>query len=187
MGAIETAMLNLACTQVGKHFGLPTHGYLVATDSRHLDAQAGMESATSAALGALARINMVSGAGMLDALACHSVEKLIIDAEAISSAQRLVHGFQVQTETLATAMFDQIGLSGEFLKMKETRSLFRKEQHFPSAVIERGETLPGEADRDVLQRARRRAEELIAAYERPVLTPSGEASIDKVANRVLHT
>jgi len=187
MGAIETAMLNLACTQVGKHFGLPTHGYLVATDSRHLDAQAGMESATSAALGALARINMVSGAGMLDALACHSVEKLIIDAEAISSAQRLVHGFQVQTETLATAMFDQIGLSGEFLKMKETRSLFRKEQHFPSAVIERGEPLPGEADRDVFQRARRRAEELIAAYERPVLTPSGEASIDKVANRVLHT
>ena len=34
MGAIETAMLNMACAEVGKYLGLPTHGYLVATDSR---------------------------------------------------------------------------------------------------------------------------------------------------------
>ena len=31
---------------------------------------------------------MISGAGMLDFLACHSIEKLVIDAEAIASAQR---------------------------------------------------------------------------------------------------
>ena len=29
---------------------------------------------------------MISGAGMLDFLACHSIEKLVIDAEAIASA-----------------------------------------------------------------------------------------------------
>ncbi len=92
MGAVETAMLNMACAEVGKHLGLPTHGYLVATDSKFVDAQAGAESARSAMLGALAGINMISGAGMLESLACFSVEKLVIDAESIASAQRLVRG-----------------------------------------------------------------------------------------------
>ena len=35
-------------------------------------------------------------------------------------------------------MFAQTGLTGDFLKLKETRALFRQEQHFPSSVIDRG-------------------------------------------------
>ena len=65
MGAIETAMLDLGCAEVGKHLGLPTHAYLVAGDGRAIDAQVEMESGISAVLGALAGINMISGAGML--------------------------------------------------------------------------------------------------------------------------
>ncbi len=149
MGAIETVMLDLACTQVGKHFGLPTHGYMVATESKRIDAQAGMESATSAALGALAGINMISGAGMLDSLACHSLEKLVIDAEAIASAQRLGRGLETAFPSFATGMFEQIGLSGEFLKLKETRALFRSEQHFPSSVTHRGEIPEGSIPEDI--------------------------------------
>ena len=89
----------------------------------------------------------ISGAGMIESLACFSVEKLVIDAESIASAQRLVRGIEVGGETLATAMFAQTGLSGEFLKLKETRALFRQEQHIPSPVIDRsarGSELPSE-------------------------------------------
>ena len=97
-----------------------------------------MESGISAVLGALAGINMISGAGMLDFLACHSIEKLVIDAEAIASAQRLIEGIDPRGDSLAMAMFAETGLQGDFLKLNETRALFRKEQHFPSAVIDRG-------------------------------------------------
>jgi len=172
MGAIETAMLDLACSQVGKHLGLPTHAYLVATDGKSLDAQASMESSISAVLGALAGINMISGAGMLDFLACHSIEKLVIDAEAIASAQRLVQGIEPRGESLATGMFAQTGLQGDFLKLKETRALFRSEQHFPSAVIQRGEDSP-----DILARARARVEELVAEYRRPDLSSEREQAL----------
>jgi trimethylamine--corrinoid protein Co-methyltransferase len=167
MGAVETAMLNVACAEVGKHLGLPTHGYLVATDSKLVDAQAGAESACSAMLGALAGINMISGAGMLESLACHSVEKLVIDAESIASAIRLIEGIEPRAETLATAMFAQTGLSGEFLKLKETRALFRLEQHFPSAVIDR--STRGSGVTDMSQRARDRVEELVNHYQKPAL------------------
>jgi len=187
MGAIETVMLDLACSQVGKHFGLPTHGYMVATESKCVDAQAGMESATSAALGALAGINMISGAGMLDSLACHSLEKLVIDAEAIASAMRLRRGLETSFPKFATHMFAEIGLSGDFLKLKETRSLFRSEQHFPSPVIHRGEIPEGMVPDDAYARARMRVRELLDAYQRPAISPDTENELMNVALRVAHS
>ncbi len=178
MGAVETAMLNMACAEVGKHLGLSTHGYLVATDSKLVDAQAGAESARSAMLGALAGINMISGAGMIESLACFSVEQLVIDAESIASAQRLARGIEVRGievrgndvsgGTLATAAFAQTGLSGEFLKLKETRALFRQEQHLPSLLIDRS-ARGSEPATDILTRARTRVEELISQYRKPSL------------------
>jgi len=184
MGAIETAMLDMACAQVGKFLGVPTHGYLVAGDGKLIDAQTEMESGISAVLGALAGINMISGAGMLDFLACHSIEKLVIDAEAIASAQRLLEGIQPRTETLALAMFAQAGLHGDFLKLKETRALFRSEQHFPSDVIDRGMNLEGS---DVLGRARRRVDELTSRYQRPQIAADREEAMLQFAEEHART
>ena len=184
MGAIETVMLDLAGTQVGKYLGLPTHAYLVAGDGRVIDAQVEMESGISAVLGALAGINMISGAGMLDFLACHSIEKLVIDAEAIASAQRLLEGIEARGPSLATAMFAQTGLHGDFLSLKETRALFRKEHHFPSAVIDRGLAAADGASPDVLERARQRVEELLASYERHALPADREEELIAFALRV---
>ena len=184
MGAIETAMLNCACAQVGKGLGLPTHGYLVATESRLVDAQDGMESSASAIAGALTGINMISGAGMLDSLACHSIEKLVIDAEIIASAQRLVGGIQKRSKQLATHMFAEIGLSGEFLKLKETRALFRSEQHFPSSVVERG-AVAGANDNvsNAFQRARARVEELLESYCQPLIDADKASAMRVVVER----
>ncbi len=100
-----------------------------------------MESGIAIVLGAQAGVNMSSGAGMLDFLACQSVEKLVLDAEAIASAQRLIRGVEPRRETLATTMFALTGLGGDFLSLKETRTLFREEQHFPAPVIDRGGSL----------------------------------------------
>jgi len=126
---------------------------------------------------------MISGAGMLDFLACHSIEKLVIDAEAIASAQRLIEGVDARTDSLAVAMFAQTGLTGDFLKLKETRTLFRKEQHFPSAVIDRGLSDMNGAAPDILQRARQRVEELLSAYERHPLPPEREQEMIAFAER----
>ncbi|HXJ88631.1 MAG TPA: trimethylamine methyltransferase family protein [Candidatus Binatia bacterium] len=183
MGAIETAMLDLACSQVGRYLGLPTHAYLVAGDGRLVDAQVEMESGISAVLGALAGINMISGAGMLDFLACHSIEKLVIDAEVIASAQRLIEGIQPRGVSLAIDMFAQTGLQGDFLKLKETRALFRKEQHFPSAVIDRGLPASDGSSPDIVQRARQRVDELVSSYQRRPLSPEIEQELIAFAQR----
>ncbi len=169
MGAIETAMIDAAYAQVGKSLNLPTHAYLGASDAKIVDAQAGLESGVTAIVGALAGINMISGAGMLDFLACQSAEKLVVDAEGIAMAQRLLAGIEVRTETLATAMFEGINFKGDFLKQKITRELFSKEQYLPSAVIDRESNRGWQAagSLNTFDRAKIRVRELLASYKRP--------------------
>jgi hypothetical protein len=93
-------MIDASYAEVGKSLELPTHCYLGASDSKLVDAQAGLESGISALLGALAGINMISGAGMLDFLACQSAEKLVVDAEAVGMVKRLLAGLESARECL---------------------------------------------------------------------------------------
>jgi trimethylamine--corrinoid protein Co-methyltransferase len=179
MGAVETAMIDVAYAQVGKRLGLPTHTYLLGGDAKIVDAQAGLEAGIAAVLGALAGINMISGAGMLNFLAAMSTEKLVIDAEAIGYAQRLLAGIQSRTPTLATQMFATLGHSGDFLKLKETRQLFRSEQYLPSTVIDRDSLRAWQetGSPDVFARARARVDELLAAYRRPEMPAALEQEL----------
>jgi trimethylamine--corrinoid protein Co-methyltransferase len=181
MGAVETAMIDASYAQVGKSLRLPTHCYLGATDAKVIDAQAGLESGVTTILGALAGINMISGAGMLDFLACHSAEKLVLDAEAIGMAKRLIAGVSQRTETLATALFEGINFKGDFLKQKITRELFPLEQYLPSAVIDR-DSIRGwqqAGSLDAFARAKIRTKALLSAYRRP--------QADERLERELHT
>lgn len=186
MGAIETAMIDAAYAQVGKSLGLPTHAYLGASDSKLIDAQAGMESGMTAVIGALAGINMISGAGMLDFLACQSPEKLVIDAEAIAMTKHLINGLQVRTETLATEMFKEFDFKADFFQQKVTRQLFSKEQYMPSSVIDRGSIRAWQeaGSLDSFSRAKVRVGELLAEYQRPAIPSEQERELRMMVERI---
>jgi trimethylamine--corrinoid protein Co-methyltransferase len=179
MGAIETAMIDLAYAQVGKSLILPTHTYLGASDAKVVDAQSGLESGISLLLGALGGINMISGAGMLDFLACQSAEKLVLDAEAIGMARRLLAGLQPRTDPLALLFYEAFNFKGDFLRQRLTRELFPQEQYLPSALIDR-DSLRGWQESgglDAFARARLRTRDLLAAYEQPALPPEAEGEL----------
>jgi trimethylamine--corrinoid protein Co-methyltransferase len=171
MGAIETAMIDASYAQVGKSFGLPTHAYMGASDAKLVDAQAGMESGMTALIGALTGINMISGAGMLDFLAAVSLEKLVVDAEAIGMVQRMLQGMTVHTDPLAAGMYAGIDFQANFLKQRITSELVTKEHYMPSDVIDRGSirTWRQAGSSDAFARAKNRVAQLLAVYERPAL------------------
>jgi trimethylamine--corrinoid protein Co-methyltransferase len=174
-GSVETAMIDSSYAQVGKSLGLPTHAYLGATESKLLDMQAGLESGMGALVGALSGINMISGSGMLDSLLCQSPEKLVIDAEGIAMAQRMLQGMKVHTETLATGFYEGINFKGgDFLKQRITMQLFQKEQHMPGKVIDR-DSMRGwkeSGSMDTFTRAKIRVQEILASYKQPELDPA---------------
>jgi trimethylamine--corrinoid protein Co-methyltransferase len=179
-GSVETAMIDSSYAQVGKSLGLPTHAYLGATESKVLDMQAGLESGLGAMVGALSGINMISGSGMLDSLLCQSPEKLVIDAEGIAMAQRMLQGMKIHTESLATGFYEGVNFKGgDFLKQKITMQLFQKEQHMPSTVIDRDSMRGWKASgsMDAFTRAKIRVKEILASYKRPELDPAKEAEL----------
>jgi trimethylamine--corrinoid protein Co-methyltransferase len=188
MGAIETSMIDAAYAQVGKRLNVPTHAYLGASDSKLIDAQAGFESGMSALMGALAGINLISGAGMLDFLRAQSLEKLVIDAEIIEMVKRLLRGIQVRDESLGAALIRAVGHHGQFLSQKHTRTWFAHEQHIPSDVVDRG-SLTAWRDaggKTAADRARDRVQSLLAAYQPRSLPDDVRSALRDITQSAAH-
>jgi trimethylamine--corrinoid protein Co-methyltransferase len=137
MGAIETMMVDMAYSQVGKHLGLPTHAYMALSDAKVVSWQAGAESGMGAVLAALAGINMVSGPGMLDFESCQSLEKLVLDNQACGMALRLTRGISHGSAEEAPDLLRAVVEEGHFLGNPHTRKNFRNELYIPGKVIDR--------------------------------------------------
>jgi len=169
MGAVGTWMIDVSCAEVGKALGLPTHVYLGMSDAKVVDAQCGLESAGSAQIAALAGVNMVSGAGMMDFESCQSCEKLVIDAEIIGMANRLIAGVEVRDEPIALELMRKMGHRGDYLGQLHTLKWFREEQYIPSEVIDRGslEAWKKKGRKTTWERAQDRVVALLDTYESP--------------------
>ena len=185
MGAIETLMIDCAYAQVGKYLGLPTHAYMGMSDAKIVDAQVGFESGIGNIMAALAGVNMVSGAGMLDFESCFSLEKLVIDNELIGMARRLVRGIDASEDPLATVIMRQVGHAGNFLATKHTRRWFKREQFIPSPVIDRDyrQVWENKGAKDIVQRAHEQVEQLVAAYQPKPLPKEVEDELTAITLR----
>jgi trimethylamine--corrinoid protein Co-methyltransferase len=186
MGAIETMMIDCAYAEVGKYLRLPTHAYLGMSDSKVVDAQCGLESSSGALLGALTGVNMISGPGMLDFESCFSLEKLVIDAEIVGMAKRLVAGITERETPLGLDIIRQVGHVGNFLTARHTRRWFREELFIPSGVIDRDFRRNWEAkgSLDATARAHQRVEEVIAAYEPKPLPSEVARELEEITLQV---
>jgi len=185
MGAIGTWMIDCAYTQVGKALGLPTHAYLGMSDAKIVDAQCGLESAGGTIMAALAGVNMVSGAGMLDFESCQSCEKLVIDAEIIGMAKRLIAGIEARDEPIALTLVRKLGHRADYLAQTHTLKWFKKEQYIPSAVIDRS-SLDGwkrKGARTTLERAADRVNQLLATYEPSPISDKLRAELRHIATK----
>jgi trimethylamine--corrinoid protein Co-methyltransferase len=167
MGAVGTWMIDASYTAVGKALDLPTHAYLGMSDAKVVDAQCGLESAGGTVMAALAGVNMVSGAGMMDFESCQSYEKLVIDAEIIGMAKRLIAGVEARDEPIALDLMRKLGHRADYLGELHTAKWFSEEQYIPSSVIDRG-SLEGwkkKGAKSAWERARDRVGALLATYE----------------------
>jgi trimethylamine--corrinoid protein Co-methyltransferase len=185
MGAVGTWMIDCAYTEIGKALGMPTHAYLGMTDAKIVDAQSGLESAGGTLLAALAGVNMVSGAGMMDFESCQSYEKLVIDAEIIGMSKRLIQGIEARDNPIALTLMRELGHRADYLAQPHTLKWFAKELYTPSGVIDRG-TLDGwkrKGSKTSWERAQDRVEELMATYQPPQLSDDLRAELRDITTQ----
>ncbi|MBI4404794.1 MAG: trimethylamine methyltransferase family protein [Deltaproteobacteria bacterium] len=185
MGAIETMMVDCAYNEIGKHLGLPTQAYISLSDSKHLDAQAGMESAIGATLAALSGINSISGPGMLDFESCQSLEKLVLDNEICGMMFRLIQGIEPREDFPSVGLFKELLNDGHLLISNHSRRYLKTEHFFPSSVICRSNNARfiEEGSLTLGQRAHAEVESLLSKYQ-PSRLP---AEVQKELCRLMET
>jgi trimethylamine--corrinoid protein Co-methyltransferase len=139
MGAIESTMVNIACTEIAKYLNISNFIVTGVSDAKRPDAQSGLETGIGMLLGALAGANIVVGPGGMSQCLVSSLEKLVIDNEICGMAYRLLWGINDQKNTkLAEDLFNEnLFQIKNFLSTENTLKHFKSELFYPGNVISR--------------------------------------------------
>jgi len=164
----EAVMMGASIGQIAKRLNLPCATNAGRADSKRVDYQAGQESGSALTLMALAGINMIRGAGMVEYANVMSPEKMLLDNEVCGMAKRITRGVDVSEETLALDVILERGTTTQgFMSAPHTLKWFRTEAHLPSGVIDRGTRREFEESNgmDAYARARARMDVILAEYQ----------------------
>ncbi len=187
LSAMEATMIAAAYAQMGKYYGLPTHTYAALSDSKTVDAQAGLETSMSGVVATLAGINVISGPGILDFVSCISLEKLVIDNEICGMALRLNRGMDLNEDTLALDLICRLGPGGNYMSEEHTFRWFKKEPYIPSPIIDRKDrnNWVEEGSRGSFARAQTRVQQILEEHQPPALDAAREGQLDRVVKDIM--
>ena len=132
IGSPEMTLNTAATAQMARFYGLPVRSGGAVCDAKAPDAQAAYESMMSLLAARFCGINFVlHGAGILESYNCMSYEKFIIDDEMCGMVKRIKRGYEVNPETLAFDIIEEVGTGGHFLDKDHTFDHFRTEFYQP--------------------------------------------------------
>jgi len=131
----EQALMAVAMTQMGKYYGLPVYINVGLTDSKTVDAQAGVEVGITLVLGALSGADIFGHLGISGVDQASSLTMLIMQDEVIGYVERIMRGFEISDETLGLDVINTVvSEGGTFLSQEHTVRHFRKELWFPTLL-----------------------------------------------------
>lgn len=177
----EQGLMAVAMTEMGKHYGLPVYINVGLTDSKCVDAQAGLEAGTTLLMGALAGADIFGHLGIAGVDQASCLEMLVFQHEVIEFVERIARSFTVDDEKLALDVIDSVGPGGTFIDQEHTVDHYRSEIWMPQ-LLDRQYWQPWvDAGRpDTVTRARKRLDELLASYRPPPLDDTVARDVEKV-------
>jgi trimethylamine--corrinoid protein Co-methyltransferase len=137
-GGPEQAMYSIAMTQMGKFYGFPVYINAGLTDSKDLDAQAGLESGITLALGASSGADIFGHMGICGMDQGASLDILTMQAEIISYVEVINKTIDVAEDAFFSDFVNQVGPKGSFLNDRRTAKVIRDELWFPSLLDRNG-------------------------------------------------
>ncbi len=165
MGSPEGTIVQSACADIAHYYGFPIRG-CIGSPSKALDPQAGYETAIGLLTSVMAGVNYHVSIGTVGpGEAGVSLEKIVLDNELAGYIKRIMRGVEVNEETIAVDVIDEVGPGGTFLIHPHTRKWFRKEQYFPTLFDRRKyEDWVRRGKKDAVQRAQERVQEILRDY-----------------------
>ena len=183
-GTPEYVQATLIGAQLARRYGIPYRSSN-ANACNTVDAQAAYESSNSVWAAMLAGAHFVMhGAGWLEGGLTASFEKMVVDAEIISSMTALTRPITIDDDTLAVSAIEDVGPGGHFFGAAHT--LARYESAFYAPLLSDWRNFGAWTDAgapDTTQRATRIAQALIDAHVPPTLDPACVDALDAFVAR----
>jgi anaerobic magnesium-protoporphyrin IX monomethyl ester cyclase len=143
------------------------------SDSSALDFRGGVEDMALTMTTRLARPDIMTGLGTVEAGQAVSLLKLVLDADVMGYVDRFLTGITVDTEHAAVESIAEVGPGGHYLARKETRRGIRGGDHWVPRLLardpysDRARGAPG-----ALERAREKVDAILADHAPAALPPA---------------
>ncbi len=181
MGGPEYQLSQAAQAEIARYLGLPSWGCAGITDSKIIDAQAGVESAISIFIQALAGVNLVHDVGYLDSGIQCSAAMMVLGDEIISMVKHMMKGIVVDADTLATEVIDRVGPNGNFMTQKHTIKHLRQSLWSPSLFCKEGQdSWAALGSRSTQEAADQKVKDIVAKHVPEALDPKLEEELTKI-------
>jgi trimethylamine--corrinoid protein Co-methyltransferase len=190
-GSPEQGLMGVAMVQMAHFYGFPVYINVGLTDAKVPDAQAGIEKGTTMLLGALAGADMFGHCGICGTDHGGSLSWLFIDNELAAYVKRIIRGFEVDTETLATEVVNAVGPKGNYLAEEHTARHFREELWLCSQLWTRQsfDAWENDGSKSFAERINDEVQSILAAHKPEPIDEALAGEVDKIvecAKRQLH-
>jgi len=127
----EQAIMGVAMTEMGKHYGLPVYINVGLTDSKRVDAQAGLETGLTLMLGAAAGADIFGHMGISGVDQASSLDMLVFQDEVIGFVESVLREVDFSDGAFAVEESIEVGPGGSFVDRDHTAMNFRRQLWFP--------------------------------------------------------
>jgi trimethylamine--corrinoid protein Co-methyltransferase len=187
LGGAELALMQAATAQLCERYQIPFgYGSGGWTDASEPNVQAGFEKGCTLLAAVLSGVEVIHSAhgGMLGGAELVDFAQVMIDDELCNMVNRYLQGIEVNTETLAFDLIQQVGPGGHFLDTEHTARFIRKE-HFLPRFLERG--ADAMRPHGILARAEERTREVLESHEPNALNEEACQEIDRLVEEAVNT
>ncbi len=136
-GAPELSLMMAGITELAHFAGLPLWQTGGCTDSKILDEQAAIEGSLSVFFSALTAGDLCHDVGYTESGMTGSILQTVMMNEAIGYARRITRGIEVNEETLAVEVINNVGPNGHYLREPHTRRHYKSEFWYPKLMDRR--------------------------------------------------
>jgi len=180
-GAERFSLMSARVQLISEYYGCPSGVHGGKTNSCVPGVQSGVEKASTMLAAVLAGAIGFGTVGHLENALTFSPLQLVMDNEIARYVRRCVRGIDVNADTLAVDIIEQVGINGSFIGTEHTADHFRDElmisEFFNVSSWGIGNSLDKERFEEL---ARQRIDSILTQEQMPVLSPEQEAEIDEI-------
>jgi trimethylamine--corrinoid protein Co-methyltransferase len=166
------------------HFlGLPMFALAGCSESKVVDQQAGIEAALTLMTDVMAGANIVHDLGYLESGLTGSLVQLVICNEILDWLDHFARGVEINDETLALDLIDDIGPDGHFLECEHTYRHFRERWYPDLFDRDNYEGWLGQGGKSLSERAAERVEAILVEHQPEPLPKEAAQSVHSIVRR----